>query len=365
MFTKSGKAQPWTPEILTLLENALSKTPNHPMAMHLYVHAMESSPNPEKATEVANTLRFRVPGSGHLMHMPSHLYINTGNYHEGTLANERAVVVDSTYVESCHEAGIYPLSYYPHNWHFLAACAALEGDGKRALEASRYMADFVVDQNLMVESDWATLQHFYMIPMYIMVKFADWDAIMKEPKPDSELKYPTAVWHYGQGMASAAKGNIKEAQSHLLKIKEIKKDTILKNLTVFGINNFADLTTIAEHVLEGEIANRQGDYQKAIDFLQKAVAKEDQLNYNEPPDWFFSVRHLLGDVYLKAKRFADAEKVYREDLLEYKENGWALMGLYQSLKKQNKTTEAEAVKLRFDKAWQWAKVDLKSSVIES
>ncbi len=365
MFTKSGEIQPWTQEILTLLENTLSKMPDHPMALHLYVHAMESSPNAEKATEVANTLRFRVPGSGHLMHMPSHLYINTGNYHEGTLANERAVVVDSTYVESCHEAGIYPLSYYPHNWHFLAACAALEGNGKRALEASRYMADFVVDQNLMYESEWATLQHFYMIPTYIMVKFANWDAIKKEPKPDSTLNYPTAVWHYGQGMALAASGNTKEAQSSLLKIKEIKKDTTLKHLTVFGINNFADLIYIGEHVLEGEIAQRNGDFEKAIDLLKKAVAKEDQLNYNEPPDWFFSVRHLLGDVYLKAGRFADAEKVYYEDLLEYKENGWALMGLYQSLMKQNKTTEAEAVKKRFDEAWQWAKVDLKSSVIES
>ena len=365
MFTKSGEIQPWTGEILALLRNALEKNPDHPMAMHLYVHAMESSPNPETATEVADNLRMRVPGSGHLIHMPSHLYINTGNYHEGTLANERAVIVDSTYVESCHEAGIYPLSYYPHNWHFLAACAALEGKGERALEASRYMANFVVDQNLMYESNWSTLQHFYMIPTYIMVKFANWEAIAMEPKPDSALIYPSAVWHYGQGMANAAMGNIKDATTHLHKIKEIKKDTTLKNLSVFGINNFADLTFIAEHVLEGEIANRQGDYQKAIDLLKKAVSKEDQLNYNEPPDWFFSVRHLLGDVYLKAGRFAEAEKVYREDLLEFKENGWALMGLYQSLIKQNKIDEAAEVKKRFDLAWQWAEVELNSSVIES
>ena len=132
------------------------------------------------------------------------------------------------------------------------------------------------------------------------------------------------------------------------------------------LNNFADLTYIAEHVLEGEIAHRQGDYQKAIDFLKKAVAKEDQLNYNEPPDWFFSVRHILGDVYLKAEQYANAEKIYKEDLLEFKENGWALMGLYKSLKKQNKTAEAEEVKKTFlTKAWQWAEVELQSSVIES
>ena len=365
MFTKSGEIQPWTGEILEILENALSVMPDHPQAIHLYIHAMESSPNVEKATSFANTLRHRVPGSGHLLHMPSHLYINTGNYHEGTLANERAVVIDSTYVETCHDAGIYPMTYYPHNWHFLAACAALEGDGKRALEASRYMADFVVDQNLMYESGWATLQHFYMIPSYIMVKFANWEAIQKEPKPDEKLRYPTAIWHYAQGMADAATNNFKAADNHLLKIKEIAKDTSLKNLSVFGINNFYDLVYIAEHVLEGEIAQRNGNYDKSIELLKKATAKEDQLNYNEPPDWFFSVRHLLGDVYLKAEKYAEAEKVYQEDLLEYKENGWALKGLQISLEKQQKTDEAAAAQKRFEKAWQWAKVDLKSSVIES
>ena len=363
MFTKSGAIQPWTQEILTLLETALAKKPDHPQGMHLYIHAMESSPNPEKATEFANTLRFRVPGSGHLMHMPSHLYINTGNYHEGTLANERAVVVDSTYVESCHEAGIYPLSYYPHNWHFLAACAALEGKGKRALEASRYMANYVVDQNLMYESSWATLQHFYMIPSYIMVKFANWDKILNEPKPDEKLIYPTAVWHYAQGMALANKQKFKEASVHLQKVKEIKKDTTLKHLTVFGINNFHDLVYIAEHVLEGEIAQLNGNYDKAINLLKKAVAKEDELAYNEPPDWFFSVRHLLGDVYLKAEMYSEAERVYQEDLLEFKENGWALKGLQLSLEKQNKTKEAKEIEKRFNDAWQWAEVELKSSVI--
>lgn len=365
MFTKTGEARPWTPEILTLLEKALAKTPDHPQAMHLYIHAMESSPNPEKAMEAANKLRSRVPGSGHLVHMPSHLYINTGHYHEGTLANERAVVIDSVYIESCHDAGIYPMTYYPHNWHFLAACAALEGKGKRALQASRYMADYVVDQNMMYQSDWATLQHFYMIPVYIMVKFANWDAIKKEPKPDPKLIYPTAVWHYAQGMASAATNNIKAAQSHLKEIETIKQDTTLKQLTVFGKNNFYDLVYIAEQVLKGEIAQRQGDYASAIDLLKKAVAKEDELAYQEPPDWFFSVRHFLGDVYLKAGQYEDAEKTFLEDLKELKENGWALMGLYKSLIGQNKTQEADAVKKRFKAAWQWAEVELNSSVIES
>jgi tetratricopeptide (TPR) repeat protein len=274
MFSKSGEPRPWTPEILSLIETALEKSPDHPQAMHLYIHAMESSPNPEKALEVAHRLRFRVPGAGHLVHMPAHLYINTGHYHEGVLANERAVLIDSAYIETCHDAGIYPMSYYPHNWHFLAACAALEGNGKRALEASRYMADYVVDRNLMYESDWVTLQHFYMIPVYIMVKFANWEAIKNEPAPDPELQYPTAVWHYAQGMASAAGNDFNEAQGHLSKIKTIKLDTTLKDMTVAGINNFADLVFIAEHVLEGEIAHRMGDYPRLSTSSKKRLSEK-------------------------------------------------------------------------------------------
>ena len=190
IWNKDGTPQPWTPEILRLLEKALKIDPAHPQAMHLYIHAMEASPNPEKALHAANELRFRVPGAGHLMHMPSHLYINTGHYHEGTLANERAVKIDSAYVEACSANGLYPLAYYPHNWHFLAACAALEGKGKRALEASRYMTDFVVDKELMYQPEWGTLQHFYTIPWYIMVKFAMWEGHSKRTSARSKFGLP-------------------------------------------------------------------------------------------------------------------------------------------------------------------------------
>jgi len=295
--------------------------------------------------------------------MPSHLYINTGHYHAGTEANERAVKVDSAYVESCHEAGIYPLAYYPHNWHFLAACAALEGRGNRALEASRYMADFTVNQELMYDPVFATLQHYYTIPWYIMVKFAMWDKIINEPAPDPELKYPTAVWNYARGMAFAARGNYPQATSALERVQTIATDTSIAKLTIWDINSIKALIELAAVVLDAEIAQRQGDLEKSIRLLTEAVALEDNLNYNEPPDWFFSVRHLLGNVLLKANKYQEAEAVYRQDLLELKENGWALIGLARSLVGQERHTEASEVRARFQEAWKYADQGLQSSVI--
>ncbi len=363
LWQKNGEAQPWTPEIVEIIERVLQMNPTHPQAAHLYIHAMEASPDPERVLPYAQMLEMRVPGSGHLLHMPSHLYINTGHYHEGTLANERAVKVDSAYVASCHEAGIYPLAYYPHNWHFLSACAALGGRGERALEAARYMSEFVVDQELMYIPELSTLQHFYSIPWYIMVKFAMWDAILREDAPDPELKYPTAIWNYARGMAYAAKGDFHNAQTSLNDITSVIDDPVIAEMTIWDINTVVDIVNIADRVLRGEIAHRQGDFDSAIRYFTEAVGIEDGLNYNEPPDWFFSVRHHLGDVMLKAGRFAEAEAVYREDLKELKRNGWALMGLYRSLEGQGKTAEARDVKKQFEEAWRNATVRLKSSVL--
>lgn len=363
LWEKNGDPKPWTPEIVEIIERVLATHPEHPQAAHLYIHAMEASKDPERVLPYARMLELRVPGSGHLLHMPSHLYINTGHYHEGTLANERAVKVDSMYVASCHEAGIYPLAYYPHNWHFLSACAALEGRGERALQASRYMSDFVVDKELMYEPVFATLQHYYSIPWYIMVKFAMWDEILNEPSPDPELRYALAVWHYAQGMANASKGSYDKVAQNLAYIREAASDTNVAKLTIWDLNSIVDLIRIAEQVLQGETLRRQGHYDIAARFFQQAVDVEDNLNYNEPPDWFFSVRHHLGDALLLAGRYADAEKVYRDDLQELKRNGWALMGLYKSLLGQQKHAEAEQVLSRYNEAWKHADKKLTSSVL--
>jgi len=363
LWHKNGEPQPWTPEIVDIIENVLKNHPDHPQGAHLYIHTMEASADPERVMPYAQMLEARVPGSGHLLHMPSHLYINTGHYHAGTEANERAVKVDSAYVESCHEAGIYPLAYYPHNWHFLAACAALEGKGTRAVEASRYMQNAVVDKELMYEPTLATLQHYYSIPWFVMVKFAMWDEILKEPAPDPALKYPTAIWQYAQGMAYSANGSFDKAARCLEYLRDVQSDSVVQKMTIWDINTVVDIIQIAEQVLQGEVVRRQGQYDIAAQFFAQAVEIEDGLNYNEPPDWFFSVRHLLGDALLSAERFEEAEEVYRTDLRELKNNGWALMGLYKSLQGQGKTAEAAEVLSQFKEAWKYATVQLQTSVV--
>ena len=364
LYEKNGQPKAWTPEIITIIEKVLAKNPRHPQAIHLYIHATEASADPERAIPYAKTLERLIRGAGHLVHMPSHTYINTGHYHEGTLANERAVKIDSLYVETCHEGGFYPLVLYPHNWHFLTASAALEGRGRRSLEASRYMAAHVVDKKMMYEPSMSLFQHFYTIPWYIMVKFAMWDDILREPKPDPALPLATAIWHYAQGMAHSGKGNFAAAEKALQVVKKMESDTTIAKMVLFDINKATEIVRIAHLVLEGDIAHRKGNLPQAVDLFQKAVAVEDGLNYNEPPDWFFSVRHPLGDVLLKAGRYREAESVFRKDLEEYKNNGWALMGLYQSLLKQGgRAKEAAAVHERFKKAWQWAEVKLESSAL--
>ncbi len=363
LYEKNGSPKAWTPEIVGIIKGVLAKNRNHPQAIHLLIHATEASAHPEEAVPFADRLGNIVPGSGHLVHMPSHTYINTGQYHEGTVANERAVKRDSNYLEVCNEAGVYALAYYPHNWHFLAACAALEGRGRRSLEASRYMADHVVNREMMRIPDLATLQHYLSIPLFIEVKFAMWDAILKEPAPEADLAYPNAVWHYARGMAYSGKGDFAAANRELAEVERLEKDTSIAKLTIWGFNKLTDVTRIARHVLEGDIAWRQGHFGKSIQLLQQAVDYEDQLLYQEPPDWFFSVRHLLGHVLLSSKKYAEAEAVYRQDLKKWKENGWALKGLHESLAKQGKTAEAKAALTRYDKAWQYADAPLAASVL--
>jgi tetratricopeptide (TPR) repeat protein len=364
LWQSDGSPQPWTPEILALVEEARAKKGDHPQALHLAMHAYEASPFPEKVLEQADRLGTLVPGSGHLTHMPSHLYINTGHFHEGALANERAVRIDSQYVELCHEAGVYPMLLYPHNYHFLSACAALEGRGSRALSASLYMKNHIVEQKQLNDpAVRATLQHFYTIPWHIMVKFAMWDKLLAEPRPADTLPYIQAIWHYGLGMAEAGKGNLPGAERHLAQLDKLETMPVLKEMGIWDVNKAHDVVRIAQAVLRGTLAAKKGQFAAAIIDLKQAVEYEDKLMYQEPPDWFFSVRHALGDGYLRAGAYAEAEAVYRRDLKRWKNNGWALKGLEIALKKQGKTAEAEQIQKRFENAWKWAEVRLNGSVM--
>ena len=350
---KSKEPKEWTPEIVKVLEHLMEINPRHPGAHHFYIHAVEASSNPERGLASARILETLVPGAGHLVHMPSHIYINTGEYHLGTLSNLSAVKADGDYVTACHAQGSYPLALYPHNYHFLAATATLEGNSKDAWTAAKKIRE-KTSEEIMVEPGWGTLQHYYSIPLYIAVKFALWDTILALPMPEKNLVYPRAVSHYARGMACLGKNDIPGAETELASLRALAADSALHSITIWDINSTYDLMQIAINVLSGEIATQRKQYEEAVKLLKTAIDLEDKLNYDEPPVWFFSVRHNLGIVLLKDGRYEEAERIYKEDLMTWKKNGWALHGLYIALLKQGKNDEAQQVKQQFENAWQYA-----------
>ncbi|QEC42493.1 tetratricopeptide repeat protein [Pseudobacter ginsenosidimutans] len=356
--TKAPKA--WTPELLSVLEHLMKINPKHPGAHHFYIHALEASATPEKALPSSRMLDTLVRGSGHLVHMPSHIYINTGDYHLGSLSNIEAVKVDSIYTTVCHAQGAYPLSYYPHNYHFLVATATLEGNSSLAWEAARQLQHHTSEE-IMRMPGWGTLQHYYTIPFYTAVKLSLWDTVLSLPAPPNDLVYPRAIWHYAKGMAYLGKHHLSNAKKEMDSVKILAADTTLKDLTVWSINTTADLAQIASKVLAAGIAFQEKKTDQSIELLKEAVALEDKLNYNEPPDWFFSVRHHLGALLLKAGKYNEAEKVYDQDLRVWKKNGWALIGLYNALTQQAKNREAQKVHAAFVESWKYADKKISSS----
>jgi tetratricopeptide (TPR) repeat protein len=327
LWEKDGRPRPWTPEIVSTLEKLMERNPDHFAPHHFYIHAVEASKTPDRGLKSAAVLGKLAPGASHLVHMPAHIYIRTGHYHEGTVANQKAVLVDSAYLTSCFAQGAFPLAYFPHNYHFMAATATMEGDSVAAMIAAQKMAEYT-NKKLLAEPGWSTLQHYYTIPYYVGLKFKMWDDVLRIAGADTlTLKYPTAIRHYARGMALLRKGQPAKAKTELSKLEKLATDPEVAALTIWDINTMTSILEIARRVLQAEILAEEGKLNLSISMLREAVALEDQLNYNEPPDWFFSVRHNLGEVLLKAKRYAEAEAVYREDLETLPRNVWATAGL--------------------------------------
>lgn len=359
-WERDGAPKSWTPEILRTLETQLARWPEHPGLNHFYIHALEASPNPERALPHAERLQTLVPNAGHLVHMPAHIFLRTGRYHDAVLANERAIAADSNYITQCHAQGMYPVAYVPHNHHFLSAAATFGGKSAQALMAAHHMA-MQQDSALMRSPGYGTLQHYTTIPLYAMVKFGKWEELLNMPAPASDLRYPNGVWHFARGMAFTRTQQLELAAQELEKLAAIAADSSLRAVTIWDINTTFDLLQIAREMLAGELSAQHGHYREAVVHLQNAVRIEDHLTYDEPPPWYTPARHNLGAVLLEAKRAQEAEAVYREDLQKYPENGWALYGLRQSLALQNKTAEAQTVQQRFEQAWQHADVQLAAS----
>ncbi|MGB8221486.1 MAG: hypothetical protein WCF10_02810 [Polyangiales bacterium] len=354
---KTGEARDWTPEIEGILESALQRAPDHPMANHLYIHLLEASHAPERALPSAKRLPELTPGAGHLVHMPAHVYIRVGDYHAASEANQAALEADQAYITQCRAQGTYPLAYHPHNYHFLSRTAALEGRSEVALDAANAMSAHV-PEDMMRQPGLTTLQHYWITPLYVMAQFGIWDKVLAYPKPADDLPYPTGVWHYARGLAFASRGQLAKAQVELDALRVIVADERLESITVWEINSAKSLMQIAERLLTGKLAAERRQWTGAISALKEAVALQDEQNYDEPPSWYTSTRDVLGAVYLKAGRPKAAEKVYREDLQVFPRNGWALFGLAQALRAQGKQAEAAKVTAAFTQAWSRADVAL-------
>ncbi|WNM63754.1 tetratricopeptide repeat protein [Candidatus Nitrospira neomarina] len=360
-WSRGGEPKPWTPEIVSTLESVLDQSASHPLANHLYIHIMEASSHPEKALPSAERLPALVPGSGHLVHMPAHIYIRVGRYRDAVLANQHAVKVDAHYLNHAHEESLYTAAYVPHNSHFLWAAAMKLGQQQLAMQAALETAASVKPEMMRAPGIAGTIQHFWIIPLYTKIAFGQWSNILAESSPPVDLRYPTAIWHYARGIALVRQNKLEAAQQEFMKLAEIARDPAVAKLTILDLNNIADILGIAEAVLAGEIAAGHGNYEEAVRQLQRAVELEDGLNYTEPKDWYLPSRQVLGSVLLEAGRAAEAERVFREDLQDHPQNGWALFGMEQSLRAQGKTDEAEKVLQSFRQVWSDADVILTSA----
>ena len=356
-WTGDGRPYPGTEELVATLEKVLARSPQHPGANHLYIHAVEATKSPERAEAAADRLGKLMPGAGHMVHMPSHIYQRVGRYADAVAANEAAVKADEDYISQCRAQGIYPLAYYPHNIHFIWYAATAEGRSQVAINAARKTASLVPDEKL---DALPLLGGFRVVPYYALARFGKWDEVLAEPAPADRHLFLKGVWHYSRGLAFLGKGQPADAKKELEEVRRIAPDKAL-NYTLFSPNTAAAIFAPAPEVLAGELAARAKEYDKAVAHLARAVRLEDGLFYTEPEEWHFPARQALGAVLLEAGRAPEAETVYWDDLRRHADNGWSLYGLAQALRAQDKTAEADAVQARFDKAWHRADVKLSSS----
>jgi tetratricopeptide (TPR) repeat protein len=356
LWTIDGKAAPGTAEIQTTLERVLSADATHPGANHYYIHAMEASPHPDAALASAERVHGMMPDAGHLQHMAAHIMQRVGRYEDASRANRDGVTSDLAYLGASPPLDYYGM-YLAHNYQFLAYSAAMEGRKAEAVAAAVKMRDTIpVEMLLMMPgADWSVSEVYSA-----MMRFGLWDDILKEAAPDERLTSLTAGFHFARTVALAAKGRVDEANAELAQL-----DTLAAKAApdaAAGLNSAKDVFAVANLVARGEVARAAKKTDEAVATLREAAAKEDLLAYDEPADWFIPVRHELGAVLLSTGKSADAEKVYRDDLVRHPHNGWALFGLAQALRAQHKDADAAKVDQEFSNAWKNADVKLSASV---
>tara|TARA_R110002051_G_scaffold103728_1_gene176197 strand:- start:1552 stop:3282 length:1731 start_codon:yes stop_codon:yes gene_type:complete len=358
-WDKNGNPSPFIKEAKVALEEAIKLNPEHPGAHHYYIHLMEV-PMPDMAVDSADKLVTLMPGAGHIVHMPSHIYIRVGRYMDAVKVNQAAILADEDYISQCYSQGLYPLGYYPHNIHFLWSASSMLGNSQIAINAATKTAEKVPNGELVTLT---FLQDFAATPYLAYTRFGKWNEILTIPSPNMDIKHLRLIRNYSRGIAFIRKGNAIEAKEELDAIALLKEDPEMANLVATAHNPSSHIAEIAYEVVAGELANLNGLPEEAILHLKKAVLAEDRLVYTEPAAWHIPTRQNLGAILLKNGQLEEAEKIYKEDLAILRQNGWSLIGLYHSLIGQGKMDEAKAVKEEFEAAWQHSDIKITTSIL--
>ncbi|MGE0638782.1 MAG: hypothetical protein AB7G12_10565 [Thermoanaerobaculia bacterium] len=352
LYEPDGKEKPWTAGIVSFIEAALARAPEHPGLCHLYIHSVEASTRPGRALTAAENLRTQIPGAGHLVHMPSHIFQRVGRYADSALANQRAIAADARYLPDAGGFFLYPM-YAAHNHQFLWLAAQMEGQSAIAFAAARDTADRLPLEML---REMPGFDAWKAYPIWTLVRFGQWGALLEMPMPDAEFPYLSAVSRLARSIALSRFGRTEEAEAE--RAAAAATLAAVPGEAVEGFNPVSVLGGIAMAIVDGELARAAGDYPRAVAAFEKGVALEDGLRYNEPSDWYFPVRHVLGATLLEAGRPADAERIFRRDLEINAENGWALTGLVAALRRQGREREAASIDRRLAIAWARADLEL-------
>ncbi|MEM8874672.1 MAG: hypothetical protein AAGD32_10480 [Planctomycetota bacterium] len=352
LWTPDGEPKGRTEEILAVLEQSMTNVPDHPGANHFYIHAIEASPWPEKGTTAAERLVDLVPGSGHLVHMPAHIFIRTGRYADAADANVRALAADDRYLDLAPQPTFYWV-YYMHNAHFLAYAAMMEGRYETALVAARKIKRDVPIE--FVEALPEVADGLTPVAYHVLLRFGKWEQVLAEPEPQDWRWSSRATRHYARAVALANLGRLDEAHAELAALDSVAE--MFDDSWYVGVNQAADVFATARKTAEGEMAYHAGDPDRAFALLDEAVAMEEALAYDEPPGWMQPVRHALGALLLAEGKAERAEAVYRADLKRHPNNGWSLRGLHDALAMQGRGEDADAIKPKLAAAFVRADVE--------
>ncbi len=358
-WADNGNPKPDTVKVIESLERVLKNNPNHPLAIHLYIHAVEASSNPSRAEKYADKLADLVPGAGHLVHMPAHIYWRVGRYNDASIANINAAKVDEDYIAQCNSQGLYPAMYYPHNIHFLWAASTMEGRSELSINSALKVSNYIKDEQI---RQIPFIEFFQTLPLLSYVRFAKWEEILSYKKPNEDFKFSLGIYHYARSIAFSSLGNFDKAKNEQKKILVNNQSNEIKVLIKAGQPS-DKLLEISNLLALGQIELNKENFSSAIKYFKNAVKIQDQLPYREPEFWYYPTRQTLGHALLLNKNFNEAVKVFNKDLKQYPKNGWSYYGLHMAYNGLNNKIMSDKAIEKFNKIWQFSDIKLNSSII--